>query len=100
MTYRLDPELVPIMAAQAERSAEVPVPARDDWKAVRAAATAGLSYMATLVPPSTGVRTATYVTKAQDGVDLELRWYTKEEGSSSGFSRRLRPRRRHGRRQP
>ena len=38
MTYRLDPELVPIMAAQAERSAEVPVPARDDWKAVRQAA--------------------------------------------------------------
>jgi acetyl esterase/lipase len=83
MTYRFDPELVPIMAAQAERSAEVAVPARDDWKAVRATATAGLSYMATLVPPSTDVRTTTYVTNAQDGADLELRWYTKD-GSSRG----------------
>ena len=40
--------------------------------------------MATLVPPSTGVRTATYVAKAQDGVDVELRWYTEGAGAHRG----------------
>jgi acetyl esterase/lipase len=83
MSYELDPELVPIMAALAEQSAHVPVPRRGDWQAVRSAATAGLSYMATLVPPSTGVHTASYFTEAPDGAELELRWYAKE-GSSPG----------------
>jgi acetyl esterase/lipase len=83
MSYKLDPELAPIMAALAEQSADAPVPGRGDWRAVRATATAGLGYMATLVPPSAGVQTATHFVKAPDGAELELRWYTKE-GSSPG----------------
>ena len=83
MTYELDPELAPIMAALAERSADTAVPGRGDWQAVRATATDGLAYMATLVPPSTGVGTTSYFTEAPDGAELELRWYAKE-GSSPG----------------
>ncbi len=77
MSYELDPELVPAMAAPAARVAEATSPARGDWRAVRAAATAGLAYMATITPPSSGVRTASFSTPASDGQgEIELRWYT------------------------
>ncbi len=83
MSYELDPELAPIMVALAESSADTPAPGRGDWQAVRATATAGLAYMATLVPPSIGVLATSYFTEAPDGTELELRWYS-EEGSSPG----------------
>ena len=83
MSYELDPELAPIMVALAESSADTPAPGRGDWQAVRATATAGLAYMATLVPPSIGVLATSYFTEAPDGTELELRWYSKE-GSSPG----------------
>jgi acetyl esterase/lipase len=74
MAYALDPELVPVMAALAEPAATAP--ARGDWRALREQANAGLAYLATLAPPSSGVTTATYMAAASDGADLELRWYT------------------------
>ena len=54
MSYKLDPELAPAMAALAEQAAEVARPARGDWQAVRAAASAGLAYMASITPASSG----------------------------------------------
>jgi acetyl esterase/lipase len=78
MTYQLDPELVDIMAALAQRSAGVPAPARDDWKTLRANAEAGQVFMAGLVPASEGVESRRFDTTANDGSSLELRWYTKQ----------------------
>jgi hypothetical protein len=50
VSYELDAELVPAMAALAARAAEAPALARGDWQAVRTAAAAGLAYMDTLTP--------------------------------------------------
>lgn len=74
MNYALDPELAPAMAALAG----APHPARGDWRGVREAASAGLAYMATLAPASTGVTSISFTTPTVDGEDeIELRWYTK-----------------------
>jgi hypothetical protein len=54
MSYELDPELVPAMAALAAQAAEAKPPARGDWRAVRAAASAGLAYLASITRPSSG----------------------------------------------
>jgi acetyl esterase/lipase len=76
MAYELDPELAPVITALAEQAAGGPAPARGDWQALRQRGNAGLTYMATLVPPVTGVETTTYHATADDGARLELRWYT------------------------
>ena len=78
MSYKLDPELAPAMAAPAAQAAEAPRPARGDWEAVRTAASAGLAYMASITPPSSGVTTTSFATATSDGEgEIELRWYTK-----------------------
>ena len=75
MTYELDAELAPAMAALAAQAAQAQVPARGDWQAVREAAAVGLAYMATLTPASPGVRKTSFTTPASDGDgDIELRW--------------------------
>lgn len=77
MSYKLDPELAPAMAALAARAAGAAFPARGDWRAVRAAASAGLTYMASITPPSSGVKTTSFSTPASDGQgEIALRWYT------------------------
>jgi acetyl esterase/lipase len=78
VSYELDPELAPVMAALAAQAASAPRPARGDWPAVSKAASAGLAYMATLTPASTGVTATGYRTPTLDGEDdIELRWYAK-----------------------
>jgi len=79
MSYELDAELAPVMAALANQAAEaaVPAPARGDWQAVRATAAAGQAHMDTLTPTSPGVTTTPFTTPTSDGRDeIELRWYT------------------------
>ena len=76
MSYELDPELVPAMAALAGQAAAAPAPASGDWKALRQAGEVGQAYLATLVPPSSGVQTATFHATSDDA-PIELRWYTK-----------------------
>src|SRR5271165_1216048 len=75
VSYELDPELVTVMAALAEQTSEPP--ARGDWKALRQAGELGQAYLATLVPPSREVQTATFRASTHDGASIELRWYTK-----------------------
>ena len=76
VSYELDPELVPVMPARAEPAAAAPAPASGDWKALRQAGELGQAYLATLVPPSSGIQTATFHATS-DGASIELRWYTK-----------------------
>jgi acetyl esterase/lipase len=77
MSYKLDPELAPAVAALADYAAGAPRPARGDWQAVRAAASAGLAYMASITPPSKGVTTTSFSTATRDGQgEIGLRWYT------------------------
>ena len=95
MGYELDPELVPVLAALAQRAAAAgragaagrpggaAAPPRGDWKALRLAGEAGQAYLATLVPPSSGVRTSTHFATAPDGAAIELRRYAKP-GSAPG----------------
>jgi acetyl esterase/lipase len=65
------------MAALAAQAAEATSPARGDWRAVRAAASAGLAYMASISPPSSGVTATSFSTPAGDGQgEIEVRWYT------------------------
>jgi acetyl esterase/lipase len=77
VSYELDPELIPAMAALAGQAAAAPAPPRGDWKALRQAGEVGQAYLATLVPPSSGVQTATFHATTGDGASIELRWYTK-----------------------
>ncbi|MCU1684061.1 MAG: alpha/beta hydrolase protein [Amycolatopsis sp.] len=84
MSYVLDPELVPAMAARAEQVAAGPVRERGDWKALREAGNVGQAYMATLVPQVAGIKTATYHATARDGSSIELRWYTTGDASQPG----------------
>jgi acetyl esterase/lipase len=66
------------MASLAAQAAGAPRPERGDWQAVREGVSAGLAYMATLTPASTGVTTTSFTTPTSDGEgDIELRWYTK-----------------------
>jgi acetyl esterase/lipase len=77
MNYKLDPELVPAMAALAAQAAAAPRPARGDWQAVRAAASAGLAHMASITPPSSGVTATSFSTATSDRQGrIKLRWYT------------------------
>jgi acetyl esterase/lipase len=78
MSYELDVELAPAMAALAALVAKAPRPPRGDWQAIRATTSAGLAYMATLAPTSSGVTTTSFTTPTRDGAEvIELRWYTK-----------------------
>ena len=78
MPYALDPELVTVMEALAPRAGNTPRPGRGDWQTLRDIGNAGQAYMATLVPPSSGVHASTFVATAADGASLELRWYTTD----------------------
>jgi acetyl esterase/lipase len=78
MSYELDAELAPAMAALAARAAEAPAPPRGDWQAVRTASAAGLADMDTLTPAAPGVTATSFAAPTSDGEDkIELRWYTK-----------------------
>jgi acetyl esterase/lipase len=77
MSYELDAELVPAMAALAARAAGAQAPARGDWQAVRTTADAGQAYMDTLTPASSGVAATSFTSPTSDGEgEIELRWYT------------------------
>ncbi|WP_042411057.1 alpha/beta hydrolase [Streptacidiphilus carbonis] len=84
MRYTLDPELVPILAAQAEQAAGAPARERGDWQAMREAGNVGQAAMAALVPAVAGIKTATYFATALDGAQIELRWYTTGETTAPG----------------
>ena len=80
MSYELDPQLAPAMAALAAEAAGATPPARGDWQAVRVAASGGLAYMASLTPPSSGVKTTSFSTVTRDSeAEIELRWYAKSD---------------------
>src|SRR5579863_6965371 len=77
MSYQIDPELVPALVSMAEQAAGTTPPARGDWRAVRESASAGLAYLASITPPSSGVTRASFSTPAGDGPgEIGLRWYT------------------------
>lgn len=84
MNYTLDPELVPLLAARAEQTAGAPVRERGDWKTMREAGNLGQAAVAALVPPVTGITTATYFATAPDGARIELRWYTTGQTTAPG----------------
>uniref|UniRef100_UPI003F496561 alpha/beta hydrolase n=1 Tax=Sphaerisporangium sp. CA-236357 TaxID=3240030 RepID=UPI003F496561 len=82
MSYTLDPDLVRAMAALTERAAQATPPARGDWRAVRTAASAGLAYMASITPASSGVKATSFSTATSDGrAEIELRWYTTDDAA-------------------
>lgn len=83
MTYALDPETEAVIVAFNEQFADVEVPARDDWKALRDNADITLTFLDTLVPPAPNVQTTSFEATADDGTGIEVRWYTKA-GSSPG----------------
>src|SRR5690242_16729768 len=77
MSCKLDPELVPAMAALAAQAAEAKPPARGDWRAVRAAASRRPRLHGEHHPLSSGVTTTSFSTPASDGQgEIGLRWYT------------------------
>ncbi|MFZ4892982.1 alpha/beta hydrolase [Plantibacter sp. Mn2098] len=84
MNYALDPELAPAMAALKAAAAGAPRPARGDWRTVRESASAGLAYLATITPASSGVTTTNFSTRTfDDEGEIGLRWY-ETTGTATG----------------
>jgi acetyl esterase/lipase len=83
MAYAMDPETAAVLAEFAQRFADVPVPARGDWKTLRDNGNANQEYLSSLVPPAPDVRSTSFFTTADDGTSIELRWYTKD-GANPG----------------
>jgi acetyl esterase/lipase len=81
MAYAVDPEVDVAMTAMAEALGEVEAPARDDVKALRDNGDKTLTYLSGLVPPSPNVRTTHFLTTADDGAAISLRWYTRNDES-------------------
>ncbi|WP_216901333.1 alpha/beta hydrolase [Nocardia alni] len=84
MSYTLDPELVPVLAALAQQAANAPTRKRGDWKALRDSGNAGQAYMASLTPTVAGITTTTYFATAPDGARIELRWYSTADAPHPG----------------
>ncbi|WP_194904526.1 alpha/beta hydrolase fold domain-containing protein [Catenulispora rubra] len=84
MNYTLDPELVPLLAGRTDQGADAPARKRGDWKTIREAGNLGQAAMAALVPPVSGITTATYFATAPDGARIELRWYTTGQSTAPG----------------
>ncbi|MEV6484923.1 alpha/beta hydrolase [Streptomyces sp. NPDC051576] len=84
MSYILDPELVPVLAALAQGAVGAPARERGDWKALREVGNAGQRYMASLVPPVSGITTTTHFTTAPDGASIELRRYNTGDEPQPG----------------
>ncbi|HEX3515303.1 MAG TPA: alpha/beta hydrolase [Trebonia sp.] len=84
MSYALDPQVAPILAALARQAEAAPARERGDWQALRESGNAGQAYMASLVPPVTGIKTATHFATAPDGAPIELRWYIPDGAPQPG----------------
>jgi acetyl esterase/lipase len=83
-SFALDPELAPIMAALAERSAGTPRAQRGDWATLRRNGTAGQEFLSTLGPQVDDVSRQTFFAEAADGSQIELRWYSKTGTATPG----------------
>lgn len=81
MTYVVDPEVEAAITALRERFGEAEPPERDDIKALRAGADTELTFLSSIVPPAPNVRTAHFLTTADDGSAISLRWYTRDDES-------------------
>jgi acetyl esterase/lipase len=85
MTYELDAELLQeITARLADGSVSIPQPAaRDDWKAVRAAAESGLAGIEAQLPQHPEISRTSYEAVSRDGAGVPLRWYAPPGRDSS-----------------
>jgi acetyl esterase/lipase len=81
MTYELDPEIATVLAAALEQSAHLPVVARGDWKTLRERGNIGQAYLASLAPPFPDVQLTSFSTTTEDGIQLELRWYSRKNAA-------------------
>jgi acetyl esterase/lipase len=80
---QIDPEVAAALAGIAEAGAGAPAPARGDLKALRARASAGQAYLASLIAPSASVTVASHTATAADGTAIGMRWYTRR-GTAPG----------------
>lgn len=83
MAYAIDPETEAVIAALNERFADAEVPARGDWKALRAMGDLTMAFLDAQVPPSPHVDLTIHHVPTDDGATIELRWYTRE-GATPG----------------
>jgi acetyl esterase/lipase len=81
--FAFDPEIKAALVVLLAMGPPPKAPQRGDWKAVRDNGNAGWKIWANAAPNYPDVQKNTFFTKTQDGVSMELRWYTKE-GSKPG----------------
>lgn len=74
MTTHLDREVAAALADLAA-AGSAPVTARGDWRALREAGNAGLTYLASITPRVEGVTRTAFRAQTPDGADIALRWY-------------------------
>jgi acetyl esterase/lipase len=76
VALELDPEILQAALAMMATGYELPAPAaRGDWKALRAAAEAGLAAGEAALPEHPSVSRADYQASSRDGAPVPLRWY-------------------------
>ncbi|WP_064456213.1 alpha/beta hydrolase fold domain-containing protein [Streptomyces hygroscopicus] len=86
MAYTLDPELAAVLRALAGRSGPTPPPPkRDDWRALRARATASMEWMASQLPAFPSgyplVKAASHTVRSPGGAEILVRWYEKADSA-------------------
>jgi acetyl esterase/lipase len=80
--YAVDPELAPVLAEIAERTAGDPVAARGDWRTLREIVEANLRWLAEIereTMPDVDLRD--FETASPDGAGIRLRWYARHRSS-------------------
>jgi len=77
----LDPEIDGVLKAHAQAGLEanMVLPERGDALALRAALDAALDLSSDVWPDAPDVSSQTFVTHGQNGAEIELRWYTRNE---------------------
>ena len=82
--YAVDPELAPVLAEMAQRTAGDPVAARGDWRALREIADANMRWLAELEREGMPeVELRDFETVSPDGARIGLRWYARPESAST-----------------
>ncbi len=80
--YAVDPELAPVLAEMAQRTAGDPVAARGDWRALREIADANMRWLAELERQQMPeVELRDFETVSPDGARIRLRWYARLESN-------------------
>jgi len=75
--FAFDPEIATALNKRFATSPPPVAPERGDWKKLRELGNENLDYWSRHAPLFPDIQTKTFHTRANDGADIELRWYSR-----------------------